>query len=178
MIERLLILYGEPETDSPAAYLKEVKAAIEGYSAHIQDAACTLIRNTMKGRQFPTPAACRKACQDVCEERGQEAQRKPLPEINPAWSKAAIAKADSLIQGQLGQRAADEGWVLGLHDFCRNKGRLPVNSEIGTIMANAKEFDNAYRQAQEIGMSLVKLGNSMLARRDRCARVTDGEVLP
>lgn len=182
MIKRLLIVFGKPETADVKAYLEEVAKALTGYSDSVQDEACTEIMKFHKSRVFPTPAQCRKACEEVCEQRGQAAQRAPLPVFHPAWSKQVIAKADNLIRCDLGSRAANEGWILSLHDFCRNKQRLPVNHEIAGCMNSAKEFDNAYRQAQELGgsmgHSLVKLGNAMLARRDRCARVTDGEVLP
>lgn len=182
MIKRLLIVFGKPDTSDVKAYLAEVALATNGFAEGVQDDACTEIMKHHKSRVFPTPAQCRKACEDVVEQRGQAAMRKPLPVFHPAWSKPVMAKADSLIRGPLGKRAADEGWILSLHDFCRNEQRLPVNFEISGCMNSAKEFDNAYRMAQEtpgpMGAAMVKLGNAMLARRDRCARVTDGEVLP
>ena len=182
MIKRLLIVFGKPETEDVKAYLTEVALATKGFSESIQEEACTLLMKTYKSNRFPKPAECRKACESVCEERGQSGQRTPIAPMNPEWSKASLAAADNLIRCDLGRRAANEGWVLGLHDFCRKKNRLPQNNEIGALMASAKEFDASYRQAQimkgPLGAAIVELGTTMLARRDRCARVTDGEVLP
>ena len=182
MIKRLLIVFGKPETADVKAYLAEVALVIAGFAEGVQDEACTEIMKHHKSRVFPTPAQCRKACEDVVEQRGQAAMRKPLPVFHPAWSKPVMAKADNLIRGPLGKRAADEGWILSLHDFCRNEQRLPVNFEISGCINSANEFNDAYRKSQEhggaMGASLVKLGTAMLARRDRCARVAYGEVLP
>lgn len=182
MLKRLLVVFGNPEVEDPNGYLTEVARVLKNYHEGVQDEACDELMKSHRGRIFPTPAQCRTACETIIERRGQADQRKPIPIMNPEWSKQAIAKADSLIRCNLGQRAADEGWVLGLHDFCRKKGRLPINHEISVIMANAKEFDEAYRVAQEtpgsLGAAMVKLGTAMLSRRDRCARVADGEVLP
>jgi hypothetical protein len=194
MIERLMLVFGEPETDNPVAYLKEVTNLLQSYGNDVQDEAATHVIKTHKGRQFPTPAQCVAACNHIIENRSQQAQKAPLAPQHPAWTKQAIARADSLIRCQLGTRAADEGWVLSLHDFCRTHGRLPVNNEISQCVAYARDFDRAYHEvttdppikgrdgiARKLGSMapmLLKLGNTMLKRRERCERVTDGEILP
>jgi hypothetical protein len=194
MIKRLLIVFGQPETEDTGAYLTEVVRAIEGFSQPIQEDACSWIMKNHRSRRFPTPAECRKACEQVCEERGQAEQRKPAPTMLPEWKPEAVALADNLIRSKIGSRAANEGWVLGLHDFCRKRGRLPINNEISEIIFASKDFDEAYRECvtdppmpgkdgrlRRLGgmaAALRSLGDKMLRRRDRCARVTDGEVLP
>lgn len=179
MIARLLIVFGEPDTENVSGYLAEIAKSLAGYHETVQNEACDLIMKSYRGRQFPTPSICRKACEDVVEQRGQADQRKPLPIANPEWSGLTIARADRLIQSDLGRCAANEGWVLSLHDFCRKHGRLPVNHEVAGCRSSAKKFDEAYCDAQAIngpmGLSLIKLGNAMLVRRDALGRLADGD---
>ena len=81
-----------------------------------------------------------------------------------------------------GRRAADGGWVLSLHDFCRKQGRLPIGPEIPRLKASARGFDDAYRDAYLIkgllGVSVLALGRQMLARREALGRLARGEVRP
>lgn len=182
LLARLGVIFGQPDHTDPVAYLAEMDRLLKKYTESQLDAGADLVLKTHRGRSWPTPAECVTGCEDAMQARFDTLPRAPIPNEHPQWTKQAIAVADRLIQCDLGQRAANEGWVLGLHDFCRKKARLPQLHEIAKIKVASKEFDHAYRMAQEtggaMGQSLVKLGATMLARRDRCARVTDGEVLP
>ena len=42
-----------------------------------------------------------------------------------AWSKPRIEKADELINSDIGRRAANEGWIIALHDYCRERCDIP-----------------------------------------------------
>jgi hypothetical protein len=41
------------------------------------------------------------------------------------WSSERIEEADRLIQSDLGRQAAQEGWIVALHDYCRENRELP-----------------------------------------------------
>lgn len=177
MIKRLLMVFGEPETQNPDGYLDEVIRVLKGYTETVQDEACTLLMKTHRGRQFPTPAQCRAACQEV-EETRSPINPTGTEFLHPDWQPESFKKADTLIRSDLGRQAADEGWIGQLHDFCRKKHCLPMHHESGKLKQEARLFDDAYAEAQRMGnAALVRLGTAMLKKRDRHGRVTDGEVL-
>jgi hypothetical protein len=71
----------------------------------------------------------------------------------------------------MGKRAARDGWVLSLHDFCRKHGRLPQHHEVDKLKAAAKFFDEQYAiavrgAAGPNSKALARLGDKMLARRN------------
>lgn len=90
------------------------------------------------------------------------------------WSEKDIAIADKLIVGPLGREAAANGWILGLHDFCRHNHRLPSENEKGRVILESSEFDEAFAdccagRGGAAGEALKRLGESMLARRNKYA---------
>lgn len=179
MISRLLVVFGDPDSENVPGYLTEVAKSIEGFSQDVKDDACTYLMKTHKSQRFPTPALCRAACEHVVHERGQAAPREPGKLDHADWTKHAIAKADALIVSDIGRRAADAGWVLALHDFCRKRGRLPLPHEIDKLRQSARGFDDAYGSLDghpRAGV-LRKLADSMLARRDKYARMAHGEIV-
>jgi len=187
---RLTIAFGKPKSEDEVAYYAECAGAIEEFEhdASIWEDAMSLLVRTGKYHRFPLPSECRTACLNVLAQRSEAARlkgaaataRKPDPAVE--WSKEAIALADTLIRCPLGSQAANEGWVLGLHSFCRKHRRLPNDHEIGALRLSAQSLDETYAALacanHPAKSALMKLGASLLARRDRCGRVTDGEVLP
>lgn len=175
LLTRLCVVYGQPDSPDPVAYLKEIGNLISGYSvAEMETAGDSILRNH-RGRSFPTPSEIAMACADA---RGQERESVPQHKLNPAWTNARIAVADRLIRTPMGKVAASEGWNLSLHDFIRHNGRLPEPSEIGSIKAKARGFDDAYSAVcrGDGGMlsgPLRRLGDSFLGKRDKYARMAD-----
>jgi len=102
--------------------------------------------------------------------------------VDLSWTTAAVATADRLIVCDLGRLAADEGWILSLHDFCRKNRALPNDRQVGDLRLAARRFDEAFALARSLktkqGRALMELGATMLAGRDDCARIAYGEELP
>jgi hypothetical protein len=97
-----------------------------------------------------------------------------------AWSPARIAEANHLIQGEIGRRAADEGWILGLWDHCRNHRKLPSAGEIYEIKQATAEAREAYESMAHRPTSareaLEQLWATLEQRRPNLGRLARGET--
>jgi len=178
LLQRLAVVYGQPDSPDPKAYLAEVAKLMSKYRDSTLDAAADLILKTHRGYRWPTPAQCVTACEDVLAE---EAGRQPfsVAPAYPDWTPEAIAHADALIQCDMGRRAAKEGWITQLHDLCRKKRRLPNENEIRGLITEARLFEEAYAQVEAgnggtLQAALLKLGRAMMAKRVRLGEVANG----
>lgn len=172
--------------DSEAAedeWLDSMARNLRGYSADVLKRAAQKIIDTRTDRRFPLPSECKKVCnefaqQDAAEKPGMIADQK-LP---PAFSDWRVKLADDLIMCPMGREAAKDGWILALHDFARENGRLPAGGEISKVKAVRKGFDAAYYGVINgnggfCSAALKKLGDHMIARRKALAdRVLHGVV--
>lgn len=153
---------------------------LQGYSQDVLRRAAQKIIDTRKddkngARRFPLPSECKRVCDEIV--RWDEMQERPklLEEGSEKVGEyeRAYAHADWLItQGELGKKAAREGWALSLHDFIRENGRLPKDYEIAKCKASAKGFDEAYEaclrgEGGMLSKALAGLGETMLRRRHR-----------
>lgn len=183
MISRLAIVYGQPDSPDPVAFLEEFSRLLSSYSETTLDAATDRVLKKHRGRQWPTPAECIAACEEVLEtDRAAEARRPAMVENYPEWTDAAIERANKLIQSPLGRQAAKEGWISPLWDYCRVAGELPDSaSAIHRCKVIARGFDEAYAQVSrgeghvQLSAALKKLGDSMLERRNKLAAIALGE---
>lgn len=182
LIRRLATVFGHPDfADDPKAYLDELNRLIGHYSEPVLDhAANQLIREHTPTQRnpWPSPATIAKACASALPTWGVARPASAAGE----WSKESVAKAYDLLKSPMGRGAANEGWVLGLWDHCRKHGRLPDRNEAAKLRDAAREFDAGYGEASRIkstlGISLVRLGDIMLARRNRLADHAYGRKTP
>lgn len=179
LIARLSNIFGAPDCANPQAYLEEVASLISGFSADVQAKAVEIVLRTHRGHRFPTPHEIVSACDEVRKAR-DVGKDFTTPFRHPGWSADDIAIADRLIVSEAGREAADGGWSLGLHDFCRYNHRLPNAHEKARIIRESKEFDEAYAACCDgrggaLGDALRKLGDSMLARRHKYADMARGQ---
>lgn len=132
------------------------------------EAANTIVRTrdpAKDGTMFPKPVECLAACdkaKDLKSVRAtplletQEAVRKRA-ERNASWTAERIQLADELCAGTaLGKRAAREGWVLHLHDFCRENMRLPDAEQIDQLIRHAVNFQDFVAKLTMDSDGLVK----------------------
>ena len=176
LLARLCVVYGQPDSPDPAAYLAEISRLIDrgNYTGTELEKAGDRVLANHRGRMFPTPAEIMTAC---AETRAAKTERVPDSKLDPQWLAPAFATADMLIKTPMGRVAAREGWILSLHDFIRKTGRLPEQSEVGRVKAWARGFDDAYAAVcrGEGGMcsaALRRLGDTFLAKRDKYAAMT------
>jgi hypothetical protein len=78
-----------------------------------------------------TPAA---AVQKAFDEDAGEGARKVGGD---PWTAERVEEADRLIQSDVGVRAAQEGWIIALHDWCRENRELPGVDRAAKIRAAA-----------------------------------------
>lgn len=192
MMAKLGVHYGLPDKDAAQAakIIAEYARLMSGYSDNELSAAADLVLKRHRYRTWPSIAECIAALEDY----RRSVHEKNAPEVArqfayPEWSKGRIAKADEMVNCAMGQRAASEGWVLGLHDFCRNHERLPAESEIPAIIEGARFVDDFLAgmvDRHDIGLRvppgpelqmdaatrarLTRLAETMLAKREAISR--------
>lgn len=177
LLARLASMYGPPDTDDPRTWFAEVNKLIAGHDASVRTLAFDLIMRTHKGHRFPAISEIISACREASDEIHPPKEKQKFPE----WSKSAFAFADKLIASDLGQRAADDGWVQPLHAFCREHRRLPRLGEISDCQRAAREFERSYAVVSDgkggaMQDALKRLGDEMLKRREKLACMAHGEV--
>lgn len=163
---------------------------LKGYDASVLDRAAERILLNRNEPGFPYLAECRKACEEVI--KLERADRTPKFD-DAAKAKAQLDAADwqyrladDLIMCSLGKRAAQEGWILSLHDFARINGRIPTQEwEIRKCITSARGFDEAYEdllrerangRSSGLQNSLIHLGDEMLKRREKYRQMVLGRA--
>lgn len=184
LITRLAVVFGVPEhTTDPKAYMDELARLTRSYSEAEQNrAADDLIRSHKPTRTKPWPTP-----HDICEACISAREALTQPKVEPEkwrdWSAGARRKAVDLIRCDLGQAAAEQGWITSLWDFCRKQGRLPNEAEAHRCRVMAKEFDEAYRSfctnpgVPAMALAIKKGFEERFARRDLLSRAAYGEVV-
>jgi hypothetical protein len=170
-ITELAVHFGRKH-DTPEAedaWLKSMVLCLKGYNRETLSAAATRIINSRAERSFPLPAECKKVCDEIATWQTSQSARLPVDRLPPTFSPARVKLADDLVMCPMGQEAAKDGWILAIHDFARENGRLPTGGEISKVKAVPKGFDAAYadnlRCHGEMAKALKVLGDKMIARR-------------
>ena len=134
---------------------------------------------------FPLPAEVNAVC-IRCADRKRAAEPRMAAigvDTSPdlAGTPERLRLADELVRGELGQRAAREGWILALREFCARHARLPREAEIHPLQRIAADFrrsmdevDRLLQRAEDrrdttmlaVGGALRRLGNTFAARSE------------
>jgi hypothetical protein len=158
-----------PEAEK--AWLQSMFSTLRPYGQETLKYARERIINTRTERSFPLPAECKKVCDLIAsrEEIEHGVGRLDVGKVPPQFSDARIKLADDLVMTAMGKEAAKDGWILALHDFCRDNARLPGGNEIAKVKAVPKGFDAAYvdcaSRTGALDKALLQLGDKMIARR-------------
>lgn len=178
LLTKLLRMYGNPTSPDPKLMLEELDKSMRGYSDLELVEAMRFILPKSKGF-FPDPEtiieACSKARADLRTEKTPETYV-----ADAEWSPKAKADADELIKSDLGRKAADEGWIGYLWDFCRKHRRHPTPHEQMKLIRSAKSFDDLIEQGKLQDGSWSKLGSRFAdgaqSRRKKLADIAHGRV--
>jgi hypothetical protein len=179
LLEQLGVVYGAPDSPDPAAFIAAYAKHMARYTRAELEAAADRIICTRKSKTWPSVADCIAAIEEYRAE--VYAANKPKAQEDDklrAWREPAVRAADALINCEMGRKAAREGWILGLHDYCRHHGTLPSPREIAAMMQSARYVDQCAAGAIDMGTchkQLAALANSMLEKRERLARQVLGE---
>jgi len=138
--------------DAEADWTSLMVSELQGFSEKELDFACrSLLRKKLRG--FPLLAECHEACKDAREFFKAEAERNapklPLSDVQRAspWSWERQRLALDLMQAPMGKRAAREGWISGLFQFCRENMALPPENFVSALQRQAKQFDEHHTEA-------------------------------
>jgi hypothetical protein len=98
------------------------------------------------------------------------------PPKYPDWEIDRIRLADSLMASAPGKRAADEGWIIALHDFCRERSRLPNADEEMRIKSASLARIGRIRRMLAVGphfviKPMIRAVTSKRIRLERLANV-------
>ena len=163
---RLANVLGNPRTGSLAGYNQELSKILKGFTdEELQDAA-TIIFQTQKTSHWPTPGLMLVAAQEArnsIQKRNRPGLGKvrrldsigepytPRSKEYDDWyhSKAAHDEADRLINSELGRKAADDGWIGDLYDFCREHRRLPSIKEQPRLIRLSRMTDELLEQEKQ-----------------------------
>lgn len=160
-------------------WISDWETALKSYDGWVIDAAATRMIASRTKPGYPFPGEVAEVCRQIIAE-----DRRGKPELLKASQPANPYKlADELIRGQLGKRAAREGWAITLHDFIRDNGRLPNEYETSRLVAVRDAFlENLNSclngQGGLLGRDLARLGKSMVEREHRYAATILGREAP
>jgi hypothetical protein len=144
--------------DTKLFYLHIAADLAEFNDAELTEAA-TQIRRSSDGKRFPTLSECLDACREAKTTlalRKAAAARKSSvkPKMSAEEERLRKKFADEQLRQPIAQTAADEGWIIGFHDFCEDEGRLPNLQEIRKIQAERKQLlSNLNNAAKETNYS-------------------------
>jgi hypothetical protein len=191
------------DKDEEAAAKEDMMEDFKNFSDEILAAAAKKIRSTRTYKTMPTVGEIATVLAALSYSDKPQAAFVNLRKSDweEFWSKGAICKANKLIQSELGRRAAKEGWITGLHDYCRNKGELPsvkysgfaLESIIREMKAAAKCVDQTaagvgfkpinpnFDKRQKLAIvaiqgDLRKFGDAFLVKREKLAKIALGET--
>jgi len=158
-----------------------------GFQDDVLARACReiiLTRGKRPNEQWmPTIAECLKACREaqfLVDGEKNEGKLKlssgPLEQKFAVWSDHRRKLADDLIMTPQGKRAAEEGWILGLHNYIREHGEAPrTPADENKLRTASREFEEEYRKCLNGGFplagTLASLGTKMLKRREELAEM-------
>lgn len=72
LVKRLSVIYGEPDSHDPKAYIDEVTRLTDKYSQGVLGDASDLVISTHRYKTWPTPAQCVQACKQIVEEQADK----------------------------------------------------------------------------------------------------------
>lgn len=176
-IDRMLSIFHAPITENESGFVDEMRKALKGWDLSTLNEAADRIAKTAKF--FPKPAEVIEVCESIAASRVVP----HTPPVNLYFTADAFRTANRLIRSEMGKDAARDGWIGQLHDFCRQRSRLPKGFEIAHLKSEAKLFDDAYSaccagKGGTLGTALQKLGETFLAKRNDLAAIANGEGQP
>lgn len=163
-----------------ALWLRTMKELLRRYDAQVLSMAAQQILETRDpekdGTMFPKPSECIAFCEAAKKQIAFDAA--PLlaaPTKVDTWSDDRIALAFDLMNGPMGRRAADEGWLQPLYTFCRKNSRLPAQHEIQQCVADGRIVQSVIEDFRNRGPdpvhgAIVQWGNTLLEKQEELAR--------
>ena len=178
--------YPSKDETAEARWVDLVKRKLGGYKPiELKDAAEALVTlRTAKG--FPSLAEMLKACDKAKPRKPVETDPQKV-HVTPGQACAAFVIGEKFWEKcvyherrpKIFEKSAKEGWHMTLKSFMVNNRRMPNDSEVASIQAEALMFLEAYEDCVRGGFPNAKqlegLGDAMLAERERWRKIILGE---
>lgn len=167
LLKRLTTMFGTPKTEDPGAFLSEYIRAMAPYGTDVLDLAGDRLLKSHKFRTWPSIAECIDAASKAAEEL--HGRKKELDKQRRE-NKTQIVDGILRNANDMTQRACQEGWIVGLHDFVRDRNRLPNTDERNNLRMDADFVAQASTGDQNLGNfhgPLLELSRSIMARREK-----------
>ncbi len=164
-----------------AAYQRELGR----YRSDVLQLAADQLIAKRNHRNFPLLAECLQACRDAQEQIAIQQQREaenahktnPKPSGDP-WSEQRVRQADRMMASEIGRLAAEEGWIIHLHDWCREQGRLPNKFEGEKVRAKGlaikAEREEMARKGGASNPIVKSIARAMISKRNRLSAIAFG----
>lgn len=163
-----------------------------GYADEVLAKACReiiLTRGKRQGEQWmPTIAECLSVCKEAKYWLEAERQKQDLPvdvkkDAKPYSKERKVFVRNHLLRGEMGKRAATEGWARALQDFCRVNNRLPDQNEAASLVRLSRQtfelHEGLLRKTDAVSKVLAETGRLMMEREKALADfILHGVVLP
>jgi hypothetical protein len=149
------------------AWNADYEDALKGYSPVVLKEATKRIMRRRNYTNFPMIAECVQACNEVIEDHSKAVPSRSYSPQYPDWSEQRVAEANRMLDSAVGRKAASEGWIIGLWDFCRQKGRPPQHHEVPKIIASSREAWAAMKQIDQDNPMAPILNKTAAMLRDR-----------
>lgn len=171
-----LAVWGEPSSPDPERFLREYADVLKGFPRDVLEAAYRHLRQNHKGpTRWPRVPEVVEAC-DLSQERLRP-QRKETHVVDD-WNRKANNAEALMMNSEIGQQAARDGWANGCRDFVMKTGRLPREHEIGVLIENSRFIDDCASGDIDLGIAhkgLLVLAQKFIDRRNAIAyRVING----
>lgn len=129
-VRPLQIAFGDPKTTDPGEFFDLVCDRLRSVPAELLRPAANWLIDHHEYKSWPTIAVMQKAVAAVRPRDTETSNLSHRGDRGDSWSTDSERQADELVRCDLGRTAAAEGWILTLHDFARERKRLPSGREI------------------------------------------------
>lgn len=167
------------DDEKQAGFFSDYDEALGEFTSHELQHAAKLLKTTRTSRTFPVIADCLEACKHARDALQPPVKRRHGSDAEkyPEWSPERQRMADRMICGDMGWKAAEEGWLIALWDFCRNKERLPNCFEAEKV---AKKSRKNWKVVDEVISDMIQNGKdatiALSAKRSMQKRFQDLKV--
>lgn len=170
----LITQLGDTRSENPSGFYEFWVEDLAEFSAdELQRGTKEFLRN-WKRSTWPSLGEVRAAIVQARRDINAEKIRPIQPDKSHQRGRLPDEQIDLMVRGPLGKRAVNEGWIVGLWDFCGNRHRLPKEAEIGQLKESSEYVRDCAAGLVDMGAlhdPLKKLAVSMMNRRTKLSQI-------
>lgn len=178
-LERHFKIPQHVEDHQVEGFYQDYTEALGFYGDRCLEMAAKKIIVTRTVRVLPTVAESLDACAAAHLDLSGPDLKASAKDRNPEWSPEAVANANRLLAGyEFRDKALEQGWILSLWDFLREKARWPNRHEAEKIAkqhhAQVRKTDVFLADQRAKGLPIVPDVKKLFAMRaDRLRKLSD-----